>query len=343
MRRFANRRGAALGVAAVGATLLLAACDTGDFTIRYTVGSGGLILKTTDAGVTWTPQPSGTTRNLFAVSFDGTSTHGCIVGAGGRILFTTDGTTWTRASVVPTSNDLNGVDTTPIPTDSGLVDQDYAVGERGTILTSSDCNTWTLQVSGTSRNLNAVSTCRCGSGDAWAVGDKGTILVTTDGGATWTPQVSGTTATLEGVSFSDSYDGWAVGKGGIILATTDGGTTWTQQVSGTTSSLDSVAFVADAQHGYAVGAEGLILFTADGGTTWVKQISNTSRDLESVSTIFGFNSGDATTRVSGSENPNDWHDAIAVGKKGTIVTTEDGGLTWTKQNSGTSRALAGVA
>src|SRR5215831_19484521 len=69
-------------------------------------------------------------------------------------------------------------------------------------------------------NLNAISFVDANTGTA--VGGGGTILHTTDGGATWTPQSSGTTFWLHGVSFLDTNTGWAVGDGGTILHTTDG-------------------------------------------------------------------------------------------------------------------------
>ena len=56
----------------------------------------------------------------------------------------------------------------------------------------------------------------------WAVGHGGTILATTDGGATWNAQSSGAIQTLYAVAFPDAAHGWAVGLGGAILATTRG-------------------------------------------------------------------------------------------------------------------------
>jgi photosystem II stability/assembly factor-like uncharacterized protein len=56
-----------------------------------------------------------------------------------------------------------------------------------------------------------------------AVGGYGTILRTTDGGATWSVQASGTTDVLYGVSFADTETGTAVGDGGTIVRTTTGG------------------------------------------------------------------------------------------------------------------------
>jgi photosystem II stability/assembly factor-like uncharacterized protein len=60
----------------------------------------------------------------------------------------------------------------------------------------------------------------------WAVGGGGTILKTTDGGATWQLQPSGTTRDLEAIHFTDRQHGWAVGYMNTILKTTDGGATW---------------------------------------------------------------------------------------------------------------------
>ena len=51
----------------------------------------------------------------------------------------------------------------------------------------------------------------------------GTILKTTNGGATWTSQTSGTIYRLYSVYFTDVNTGYAVGDGGIILKTITGG------------------------------------------------------------------------------------------------------------------------
>ncbi len=58
-----------------------------------------------------------------------------------------------------------------------------------------------------------------------AVGANGTIIRTTDGGATWSLQASGTTKALHGVIFTDQNTGVAVGARGTVLQTVDGGAT----------------------------------------------------------------------------------------------------------------------
>jgi len=123
------------------------------------------------------------------------------------------------------------------------------------------------------------------SSDGWAVGAAGTILHTTDGGATWTAQAAtpATTQSLAGVAFADSSDAWAVGAAGTILHTTDGGATWTAPTATpvTTSDLAGVAF-ANANDGWAVGAAGTILHTTNAGGLWSAQSSGTGADLKGV-------------------------------------------------------------
>ena len=82
-------------------------------------------------------------------------------------------------------------------------------------------NNWTIQSSGTTQTLWAVSFTDSSNGTA--VGEVGTILRTTDGGAHWITQPSGTVLNLRAVSFTDGNSGTAVGEGGVILRTTDGG------------------------------------------------------------------------------------------------------------------------
>src|SRR5688572_15554383 len=69
----------------------------------------------------------------------------------------------------------------------------------------------------------------------WAVGDRGVIWHTSDGGRSWKQQTSGVTCRLEAVQFLDIDNGWAAGgwtqpytheTHGVILRTRDGGKTW---------------------------------------------------------------------------------------------------------------------
>ncbi|HVU32836.1 MAG TPA: YCF48-related protein [Opitutaceae bacterium] len=105
-----------------------------------------------------------------------------------------------------------------------------------------------------------------------AVGERGTVLRSSDAGVTWRNVTAPTGATLTAVSFGDSRHGWAVGHDAIVLATTDGGRSWSKQWQGenlSDSFLDVLAL--DARHVIAVGGYGLYLSTADGGMTWSRR------------------------------------------------------------------------
>jgi photosystem II stability/assembly factor-like uncharacterized protein len=91
-----------------------------------------------------------------------------------------------------------------------------------------------------------------------AVGRYGTILRTTNGGASWMSQSSGTANTLWSVSFTDANTGTAVGEGGTIVRTTNGGASWVSKTSGTTNDLWGISFT-DANTGTAVGYYGTII------------------------------------------------------------------------------------
>jgi photosystem II stability/assembly factor-like uncharacterized protein len=77
--------------------------------------------------------------------------------------------------------------------------------------------------------FNAVSFADQQSG--WAVGPKGAIFHTSDGGENWYPQSSRVDVELRSVAFADNRSGWAVGDAGTILHTSDGGARWTAQAS----------------------------------------------------------------------------------------------------------------
>ncbi len=127
---------------------LLGAATPGPSTV-VAVGTSGTILRSSDGGETWTPQTSGTNRDLLAVSFvDGNT--GTAVGEGGTIVRTTDGgETWTRQTS-GTTNFLRAVSFVDANTGT-------AVGDQGIILHTTDGgDTWTRH-NGALPNLQGVS------------------------------------------------------------------------------------------------------------------------------------------------------------------------------------------
>ncbi|MDC0749280.1 WD40/YVTN/BNR-like repeat-containing protein [Polyangium mundeleinium] len=133
-------------------------------------GAGTIVSKTGDH---FQPTASGTSRDLFGVWGSGPNDV-YVVGAGGKILHSTDGLQWT-AQPSGTTENLYAV------WGSGPGDV-YAVGRGGTILHTSDGGTtWKLQKSGTTEALHAIS--GTGPGEVWIAGAAGTLLRRTSAAA----------------------------------------------------------------------------------------------------------------------------------------------------------------
>lgn len=133
-----------------------------------------------------------------------------------------------------------------------------------------------------------------------AVGWRGGILFSSDGGNAWQQGESPLSTELVAVSMPDEHNAWAVGHGGVVLHSGDGGKTWQRQLDGFAASALAIEFYRadsgeqaeemlarelslasaeetqplldvyflDAQRGYVVGTFNRIFYTADGGRSW---------------------------------------------------------------------------
>jgi photosystem II stability/assembly factor-like uncharacterized protein len=145
-----------------------------------------------------------------------------------------------------------------------------------------------------------------------AVGERGHILISTDGGKTWQQQSVPTRAALTGVFFHDQNLGWAVGHDGVILRTTDGGTTW-KIVNWAPEDEEPFfdVWFEDAENGVAIGAYGAYYETTDGGTTWSSRwISEDDWHLHKIARS-------ANGRM------------YIAAEAGSFYRSDDGGETWT--------------
>lgn len=129
-----------------------------------------------------------------------------------------------------------------------------------------------------------------------AVGERGTVLWSDDGGQHWQQARVPVQVTLTSVRFADERIGWAAGHLGVILKTEDGGRTWARQLDGVQLAAGLLAAagsderarhnaermaqegpdkpffdieVLDAQRAAVVGAYGLAFATRDGGAHWI--------------------------------------------------------------------------
>ncbi len=164
--------------------------------------------------------------------------------------------------------------------------QFIAVGDNGTIITSTDGFHWSNQISGTSVCLRGVA---YANGEYGAVGDNGVIITSTNG-HDWTQVPAITTTALRAISggavgppAAPLMQFLAVGDTGTAIAC-DYGTNWYQISSGTSNDLFGITW----QSFYTVvGASGTVLNTDQGISQIPAAYVGTSNNLYAVASDGG--------------------------------------------------------
>lgn len=193
-----------------------------------------------------------------------------------------------------------------------------AVGNAGTILTSSDASNWTPR---TSNTANALFDVVYGNGWFVAVGSSGTTVRSSDG-IDWEVVSVGDMVGRRSIIYDGTQFVIAAGTGNGIHTSTDG-SSWTKQHPDAplAAALDKPlnALCNNGADIRAVGNTGTILGSSD-GIDW----TFFSTDLPSLNALA------ANSDIY-----------VAVGVNGTILTS-DNGSQWTERNSGTTNELRDV-
>lgn len=200
-------------------------------------------------------------------------------------------------------------------------------------------------------------------GSLVAVGERGHILISDDGGKEWRQAKVPTRATLTAVHFQDANHGWAVGHDSVILRTEDGGQTW-ERVNWDPEAENPFMDVwfSDLENGFAIGAYGSFFETSDGGASWspssiseddfhLHHMARASDGRLYVAAEGGliFRSDDdgatwvgLTSPYGGSffgSLPLDGDNLLVFGLRGHLFRSEDAGETWTGIDTGTVALL----
>jgi len=325
----------------------------------FAVGSGGAFLKTTDGGATWTAQNIGAKYNLFQIHFT-SATTGYIMGGirigplMSKVLKTTDGgLTWTE--VYSLSNDY-------------IADMFFINDTHGwlsayqkIIYTTDGGQNWTTVAQPGAHTIKEVFFTSTTKG--LYLDNSNRVRKSTDGGQSWSILsdliINGST-----MSFADPQNGFMISGVNVgLYATVDSGATWVQKnspgeyCSVVSAQTDSIVFLvnfnenkifrtADAgttfqtvlqlngaglknfkkMNGkyYAVGAGGLIIESVDGFVWNTLHQGNYSGNLSDVTFI------DNTY-------------GIAVGTKGFVKKTTNGGVSWQVESLHPHKDLKGIS
>lgn len=310
------------------------------------IGDGGLVVKTTDDGVSWTFKTLSIRANeyLSSIAFSPDNMHGVTTSNVGDIFYTSNqGETWMQTTKVVTAS-LKDV----CYANERLV---TAVGLNGTIVSSNDSGkTWGLATMEGSNHFHSISFAdsihgfisgRYGAmyrtgpdGKSWVKqdfpfgnilysvdhldakhmivgGEASDLFLSNDSGRTWSKQsMPIKTSNVWSVVRTTKERAFATDDYYGLLATTDEGATWDFKFNDYRKEFLKALSFSDPKHGVCVGAKGIILRTNDSGSTWFSLFER----IPEASTLRGVFSFDQNTTV-------------AVGT--TILRSANAGKNWT--------------
>ncbi len=345
--------------------------DAHFFDANNGIAVGSAVVKTTDAGATWSLVAVPSTP-MYGVHFVSPTTGWAVTSK--EILKTTDsGLTW--ASQFKETGLKFFEDIVFFNANTGV-----AIGGPSHALRTTDAGqTWTPVDFGTTvwpKRLSAVSpTVGYASGmsalyisvstDSWGQvsvstnGVKSSVWKTTDAGATWDQQVFTEPSWLRGVHFINEQTGWITGDAGLLGMTTDSGTTWQKFDLGTSQALYGVAF--NGSNGLVGGANATVFASNDGGASWLKPRNTGTKSRVDGLYFFdeelGFAVADTSLlrtkdggqswqllglTVSSSLSPPAicfWNREKGWLANGKVARTTDGGLTWQTDWSQNARGV----
>ena len=238
--------------------------------------SNGSIVRSSDAGATWTVIPAANNQFCNSIEF-ADANNGFSAGGQGTFSRTTDaGLTWT---ILPTPT----VDWSYFQVKVVSLNEIYLIGDASNLYKSTDQGTtWStlpINVSGPAVTFVWYSLDHYGSTYVLS-GDYGIIAKSTDGCATWTAPGYKSLTTRFGsqittVPGTSKY--WIAGGAfpfgstqGQIMYSSNSGTDWELRNLGVTGDLQAISMINE-NTGYASGTNNQFFKTTDGGSTWVQK------------------------------------------------------------------------
>lgn len=290
-------------------------------------GDRGVILQTEDGGAHWERRPSGVACRLRSIHFVD-ERHGWAVGgtydpyvhrSRGVVLATDDGgRSWRReaAGMVPLLRRIHMFNTR----------EGYAVGDAadlapaGLLFTRDGGKTWSgaggdVGVGLLAADLSSPASGVCADG-------AGRVLRLHERLVQASPELEFGLRSVRRIVLGGALS-LLVGDGGLVFASRDAGRSWSHPgqnlAEGAGRQCDWRGVALQGTRCWIVGNPGsVVLHSADAGATWELLPTGRTSPLNDVAFV-------------------DERRGVAVGALGAILTTDDGGRTWTKRSAGERR------
>ncbi len=273
---------------------------------------GSVLVKTTDAGVTWEEIDVPFGSKIDAIT--GIGDNVWAIGFGGLIAYSPDlGNTWQMISEIPSTTfytlQFLGENTA------------LAAGYGGLFAKSTDKGaTWSAKYISENMKCPTINDVYfVNENVGYAARTNKMISKTVDGGQTWSCVMEGTVEkgfSHYGLSFINENLGLVVGETtdiDIVYKTTDGGTSWSEVSGFFNNELKDVHFI-DENNAVVVGKGLTVGYSTDGGATWNNSTVQNVPSEHSTAELRDVTFWDASN-------------GLAVGKK-IVLHTVDGGKTW---------------
>jgi photosystem II stability/assembly factor-like uncharacterized protein len=159
-----------------------------------------------------------------------------------------------------------------------------------------------------------------------AVGERGHVLLSRDGGVSFAQAKVPTRALLTGVFVHDERLAWAVGHDAVVVRTRDGGLSWERVHDAPEAERPLLdVWFENAERGLAASAYGELLVTRDGGSSWERRAIRDGDD-------FHLNQLAAATDGA----------LYAAAEAGHLYRSDDGGESWVPLTSPYEGSFFGV-